>query len=132
VRDFGPLALKAIQQEMVAAGLSRGVINSRIGKIKRFFRWIVSEQLAPPTLVVGLATVMGLQRGRTPARETDPVMPVSDEVVEKTLSHLPEVVADMVRFQRLTGSRPGEVCTLRPRDMVHFINDVTVPEHGMV
>jgi len=60
---------------------------------------------------------MGLQRGRTAARETAPVTPVSDDVVEKTLPHLPDVVADMVRFQRLTGCRPGEVCVLRPRDV---------------
>jgi integrase len=117
VRDFGPLALKAIQQKMVEAGLSRSGINGRIARIKRIFRWAVSEQLAPPGLVVGLGTVSGLQRGRTSARETTPVMPVSDEVVEKTLLHLPEVVADMVRFQRLTGCRPGEVCILRPRDV---------------
>jgi len=117
VRDFGPLALKAIQQEMIASGLSRGVINSRVGKLKRIFRWAVSEQLAPPTLVTGLQTVMGLQRGRTSARETAPVTPVDDRVVDKTLVQLPEVVAAMVRFQRLTGCRPGEVCILRPRDV---------------
>jgi len=28
---------------MVAAGLSRRVINSRIAKLKRVFRWAVSE-----------------------------------------------------------------------------------------
>ncbi len=117
VRDFGPLALKAIQQKMVDSGLSRSGINRRIAKIKRIFRWAVSEELAPPNLVVALETVMGLQKGRTPARETGPVMPVSDEVVEKTLPCLPAVVADMVRFQRFTGCRPGEVCTLRPRDV---------------
>ena len=65
----------------------------------------------------GAAGGHGLQKGRTPARETEPVVPVSDEVVEKTLPILPEVVADMVRFQRLTGCRPGEVCILRPRDV---------------
>ena len=30
---------------------------------------------------------------------------------------MPAVVADMVRFQRRTGCRPGEVCQLRPMDM---------------
>jgi len=30
---------------------------------------------------------------------------------------MPEIVADMVRLQRLTGARPGEVCVLRPRDL---------------
>lgn len=117
VRDFGPLALKALQAQMVTKGLSRGVINSRIAKIKRIFRWAVSEQLAPPSLLVALQAVMGLQKGRTSARETKPVVPVSDEVIEKTLPCLPEVVADMVRFQRFTGCRPGEVCILRPRDV---------------
>ena len=29
----------------------------------------------------------------------------------------PPVVADMVRFQRLTGCRPGEVCQIRPCDV---------------
>jgi integrase len=35
-------------------------------------------------------------------------------VVEATLPHLPPVTADMVRFQLLTGARPGEVCSLTP------------------
>jgi hypothetical protein len=46
------------------------------------------------------------------APELPPVRPVDDEVVEATLPYLPEIVADMVRLQRLTGARPGEVCGL--------------------
>ena len=38
-------------------------------------------------------------------------------MVDATLPYLPVVVADMVRFQRLTGARPGEVCQLRPCDV---------------
>ncbi len=37
--------------------------------------------------------------------------------MDSTLPYLPAVVADMVRFQRLTGARPGEVCQLRPCDV---------------
>ena len=37
--------------------------------------------------------------------------------VEGTLPQLPAVVADMVRFQRLTGCRPGEVCSIRQMDV---------------
>lgn len=117
VSDFGPLALKALQVRMIETGLSRGVINSRIGKIKRVFRWAVSEELAPASLMHALSSVMGLQKGRTKAREAAPVRPVEDEVVEATIPHLPPVVADMVRFQRLTGSRPQDVCNLRPCDV---------------
>ena len=59
----------------------------------------------------------GLKKGRTKAPEPEPVLPVEDTLVEATLPHLPEIVADMVRFQRLTGCRPGEVCQLRPMDL---------------
>jgi integrase len=61
--------------------------------------------------------VRGLQRGRTEARETEPIQPVADDVVNATLPFLTKVVADMVRFQRLTGTRPGEVCAIRPCDV---------------
>ena len=117
VSEFGPLALKALQAKMIEERLSRGVINSRIGKIKRMFRWAVSEELAPASLVHSLDTVMGLQKGRTKAREADPVQPVDDETVDAALPHLPVTVADMVRLQRLTGARPQDVCNLRPVDV---------------
>jgi integrase len=117
VREFGPLALKALQLHMISASLSRGVINSRIGKIKRVFRWGVSEQLVPPDVLHGLQSVMGLQRCRTEARETKPIRPVDDKTIEATLPHLPAVVADMVRLQRLVGCRPSEICDLRPCDI---------------
>ena len=56
-----------------------------------------------------LVTVRALQRGRSEASERPPVRPVSDETLEKTLLELNAVVADMVRVQRLTGARPGEI-----------------------
>src|SRR5262249_34913459 len=59
----------------------------------------------------------GLERGRGEAHEPEPIGPIADDVVNATLACLPTVVADMVRFQRLTGCRPTEVCTLRPADV---------------
>jgi len=117
VKDFGPLALKALQNHLIDQGVSRKTVNSRIGIIRRIFRWGVSEQLCPPSLLHALSSVMGLQAGRTNARETAPIRPVQDSVVEATLQHLPTVVADMVRVQRLLGCRPGEICSLRPLDI---------------
>lgn len=117
VSEFGPLALKALQRRMIVDDLSRGVINSRIAKIKRVFRWGVSEQLAPPSLMQALASVMGLLKGRTEAREAESVQPVNDGTVAQTLPYLPDTVADMVRLQRLTGMRPQDICTLRPCDI---------------
>src|SRR5437868_586910 len=45
LRDFGPLALKAVRQHMIDAGLSRKLINARINRVKRFIRWAVAEEL---------------------------------------------------------------------------------------
>jgi integrase len=124
VKEFGPLKLKTIQGMLVAGytdtkgkwvkGIARRTVNHRISALKRLFAWAVSEEMAPPSLSHALATVAGLRMGRTAAYETDPVMPVADDVIEATLPFLQPVIADMVRFQRLVGCRPAEVCIVRP------------------
>ncbi len=81
------------------------------------FKWAVAEELAPPATYQALLAVPGLARGRSSARETAPIMPVDDAVVDATIARLPEVVGDMVQLQRLTGMRPAEVCIVRPRDI---------------
>ena len=37
-KDFGPLALRAVQEELVGRGLSRNVVNARVNRIKRCFK----------------------------------------------------------------------------------------------
>src|SRR5262245_507711 len=86
--EFGPLALKAVRQRMVAAGWCRTTVNSRVGKVKHVFKWAVSEQLVPGDVYQALATVAGLQKGRTEAPEPDPVGPVADESVDAALPYL--------------------------------------------
>ena len=115
--DFGPLALKAVRQRMIEADHSRGYINKNIDRIRRMFRWASSEELVPASVPQALATVAGLRKGRTEARETVPVGPVEDSMIDTALPHLSSIVADMVRFQRLTGCRPAEVCIMRPLDV---------------
>ena len=62
----------------------------------------------------GLRTLAGLRRGRTEARESEPVKPVDPAHVETTLPHLNRHTRAMVELQRLTGMRPGEVSELWP------------------
>jgi integrase len=139
---FGPLALKAIRQKMITQpvttfikvpdaetgkrvwrekllriGLARGVINQRIGRIRRLFAWAVENEIVPSSVLEGLRAVRGLQHGRTEARETEPVRPVSLALVEDTLTHLTPIVADMLRLQLLTGARSGEICIMRGCDL---------------
>ncbi|MBL8829597.1 MAG: site-specific integrase [Planctomycetaceae bacterium] len=116
-QEFGPLKLQAMQQSLIASGLSRTYINSLVGDIRRLFPWASANELLPVAVYQSLTTVNGLKQGRSAAVETAPVGPVDDAVVEATLPHLSPVVADMIRLQRLTGMRPCEVCLLRPIDI---------------
>jgi integrase len=93
------------------------VINQRVGRIIRLFRWGGSEELVPAAIYVALKTVAGLRRGRSPARETEPVRPVPDAFVEAIRPHVAAQVWAMVGLQRLTGMRPGEVCAIRAADL---------------
>lgn len=117
VSEFGPLSLEFLQSKMVADDLSRGYINLQIGRIKRCFKWGVAKELVPVAVHQALTTVSGLRKGKSAARETSPVLPVDDATVDATLLFLPQVVADMVRFQWRTGCRPGELYIMRPCDV---------------
>lgn len=114
---FGPLALKSLRNTWVKDGLTRKTANHYTATIKAVFQWAVSEELLPVEVHAALKTVRGLELGRSQAREPDPVRPVDDDRVETTLSNLPAVLADLVRFERLTGCRPGEARILRPCDI---------------
>ena len=115
--EFSPLKLKACRDVMVDRDWCRTSVNRRVGRIKRMFAWAVENELVPPSAYHGLLAVRGLQYGRSKAKETDPVKPVDTATVNATLPFLSSVVAAMVRFQAVTGCRPGEVCQLRPCDV---------------
>lgn len=115
--EFGPLALQAFQASLIDRDLSRKTVNHFTSAVRRMFRWAVTKELVPAATHQALVAVPNIAKGRTAVRETLPVRPVEDAVVAATLPHLSSVVADMVRFQRLTGCRPSEVCLLRPMDV---------------
>src|SRR5262249_50892055 len=107
--EFGPLALKACRQRMIGLGWSRTYTNSQADGIRRAFRWAAEEELLLASVYQTLQTVAGLRWGKTEARETEKVRPVTAETVEATLPHLPVLVRAMVRLQLLLGCRPAEV-----------------------
>jgi integrase len=114
---IGPAELRAIRRVMVNKEWSRTYVNDQIARVKRWYKWLAAEPLIPVDVYQTLEIVPGLRRGEDGARETVAVPPVADAVIGATLPYLPELVADMVRLQRLTGMRPAELCMLRPRDI---------------
>lgn len=117
VGRFGPVALKAVRQAMIDAGLCRGEVNKRVRHVVRAFKWGVSEELVPAGVHHGLKSVAGLRAGQANVRESEPVRPVPDESVEAVRPYVSRQVWAMIQLQRLTGMRPGEACCLRPMDV---------------
>lgn len=116
-RAFGPRSLKALREQMIESDLARGVINNRVGRVKRFFKWAVSEEHVPSSVYEGLRTVEGLRKNRSRAKETDKVAPAPVDDVTGLLPFLPPPVRAMVEIQRLTGMRSGEIVIMRPCDI---------------
>jgi integrase len=117
VLDLGPLQFKAVRQCFVDRDLSRTYVNETMRRLIGAFKWAAAEGKIPASIPQNLAIVPGLRKGKCALHDPDPILPVEDSVVDATLPHLPEVVADMVRLQRLTGARPAEVCIVRPCDL---------------
>jgi integrase len=115
--EFGPLRLKAFRQSLVDEALSRGVVNRTISRIRQIFRWAAENELVPASVVEALRCVAGLRFGKTDAKETDPVKPVPDALVDAVLARVAPQVKAMIELQRVTGMRSGEVCRMRGADL---------------
>ncbi len=115
--EFGPLKLIEVRNKMISLNWSRGLINQRIGRIKRMFKWAVSRQIVSPLVYQGLMSFEGLKQGRSGARETAPVLPVDEKYVYAILPYTTPVIASMLELLLFTGMRPGELVIMRPCDI---------------
>ena len=97
---------------------SRQYVNKCMGCLIRMFSWCTGEGLVKPDVVAVLREIPSLRKGKTTVPESpksrlkSKLVPQS--IVDATLPHLPQVVADMVRLQQLIGCRPGELCGIKP------------------
>ncbi|MFH0983842.1 MAG: site-specific integrase [Planctomycetota bacterium] len=114
---FKPSALLAVQQTYIDAGYVRIQVNGHVKRIRRMFRWAVERELVPADVLHGLQAVSGLRRGRSEARESEPIRPVHDAHVDAIRPHVARQVWAMIELQRLTGMRSGEVTIMRGCDI---------------
>lgn len=115
--EFGAQDLEALQGHMVRGGLARSTINGYTAIVRQFFKWAVRKQMVPPIVLHSLSAVDGLRRGRSEAREPEPIRPVAEATIAATSACAPPMIADMIRLQLLTGARPGELCGMTTRDI---------------
>ncbi len=111
--SFGPKKLKEVRSAMIRKGWCRTSINQHMGRVRQVFKYAVQEEMIPAETLNRLKALSPLLPGRSDAGESEPVKPVSEADVEATMKHVPPMVADMIRVERLTGMRPGEVCSMR-------------------
>lgn len=128
VRSFGPLKLRRVRDSLFgkpdarikhkeARPVSRQYINGVLRRIRRMFKWAAGQQLIPLEVYLSLQTVEGLKKGRSEARESEPISCVDDAHVDAVLLHVSQQIAAMIELQQLAGMRPGEVIQLRPADI---------------
>jgi integrase len=110
---------------------SRQYVNTQMKRILRFFKWLAAEGKIPAANFESMKLVAGLKAGKCKLPEAKRVLPVEDVVVNATIPHLPPIIADMVRFQRLVGCRPSEVCGLKPSqiDRAKEVWEARLDEH---
>ena len=116
-KEFSPLKLKTVRQRFIDGGLCRTDCNRFTGIIARIFRYAVENELVPPDVAHGLEAVKALAKGRCEAPETEPVLPVDQDAIDATLPHLSTRDRAMVKIQLLLACRPGELVTMRPREI---------------
>ena len=116
-KEFGPKGLKAVRQATIDADICRSEVNRRTGRVVRAFKWAVGEGMIPPSVHQALQVVPGLRRGRTDVRESEPIKPVPEAFVDAVRPHVARQVWAMIELERLSGMRPGEVCSMRTIDI---------------
>jgi integrase len=115
--EFSPSKLKVYREKLISADLCRNLINQRVGIIKRIFAWAAEEEKVPGETAASVKMVRGLRKGRSKARESAPVPPVSEVDMKAVLPLVSRQVASMIELQWLTGMRPGEVVQMRWCDL---------------
>jgi len=112
VADLAHADMLALRDALIRSGICRSTVNSRMGTVRRMWKWALSEALIPATAKAELSQVEPLKPHRSAARETAPVRPADATAVQQTLEALMPNTADMVRVHQLTGMRPEEICGL--------------------
>jgi integrase len=116
-REFGPRAIKTVQQRMIELDWCRNVINRRVTRIKTMFKWAESEELVPASTLHALQTVRGLSKGMPGVRETARIEPAFWNDLAVILPYCTRTVAAMLQLQWWSGMRSCEVRIMRTRDI---------------
>ena len=116
IESLGIRELKVVREQLIDRGLARTTIYDRLNRIVRIVGWAGEGELCKPEVFGGLKALRPLRRGRSRAKETKRVRPLSRKHVEAVLESVSRPVAGILELMWHTGMRPGEACQLRLTD----------------
>ena len=125
IGDFGPDELKTVQQAMRKHKYLRGKkkvaytrrgINDNIKHIRRIWEWGIGREFVTVAQAKRLEEVKSLRVGQAPDNQNREKVSFQDFV--KVIKSVNSVVADMLWLIWYTAMRPGEVCRMRPFDIL--------------
>ncbi|MDR0327357.1 MAG: site-specific integrase [Planctomycetaceae bacterium] len=118
VNDFKPSCLKLVRESMVQSRrFCRNTVNRHTQRIVSLFEWGVENELVLETTWRTLQAVKSLPDGAPGTFDHPEREEVPDNVIKATLPFMPPMLRAMVKIQRLTGMRPGEVFRMRVGDI---------------
>lgn len=112
--EFGPVRLKNFRQSLVDRGLCRQVVKRKTNYVVRMFKHGVEDEYIPVEYWQRLLAVRPVEMGSSKRKKR---WSVDVDLVLATQRELTPILRDMVEVQRLTGTRPSEICSIRPCDI---------------
>ncbi|MGI9460216.1 MAG: tyrosine-type recombinase/integrase [Pirellulales bacterium] len=121
--EFGPRLLGQVAKTMAQTPMQRTrhgehvpptetYIREIVTAIKRIFEEAIAREDLPADRLVALNSLTKLPLEG--ARQSEPVQPVEQDIVEATCAVLPPVAGDLFRFIMFTGCRPSEATAITP------------------
>ncbi len=121
VDNFGPKALIEVREAMATAGWPRPRINEQINRVRRIFRWGVSQELVHVHTSLALRELLPIRKGEKVGDvvppESTPVKPAKASQIEQILPELVPQLVDMLQLHAIVGMRPGDLVIMRPGDI---------------
>ena len=118
IKDFRDTIAKKRNSRFPEQPLSRRYVNQFLLCVKEVYRWGYRTEHVTEEEMEMVSAVPIIKKGDTDLREPVPVTSVSIDTVEKTLPFVVAPIADMCRVHYLTGMRSGELCQMRPVDLM--------------
>ena len=130
--EFRSNKLMIVRDAMIKKGLYRKTINKRVKYIQQAFKWGVPREMVDIVTYTSLITIELLKEGEFELRESEPVLSVSVDCVQKTLTQAHYMLKDMIRAEIAGAMRPQDVRLIRLCDINRDDPDAWVyipPQH---